>query len=62
MRLRSLPLDMSAKGNRRAKILQGRVDPERTTGNAFVVFLSAESVEGALSANMHQVGGRTVKV
>ena len=49
---------MSAKGNRRAKILQGRVDPERTAGNAYVVFVSADSVEGALSANMHEVRTR----
>jgi len=63
VRLRSLPLDMSAKGDRRAKVLQGRVDPERTTCNAYVVFASADSVSGALSANMtevciRQTGGR----
>ena len=55
MRLRSLPLDMSAKGDRRAKVLQGRVDPERTTCNAYVVFASEGSVLGALSANMTEV-------
>ena len=55
MRLRSLPLDMSAKGDRRAKVLQGRVDPERTTCNAYVVFALEESVSGALSANMAEV-------
>jgi hypothetical protein len=47
---------MSAKGNRRAKILQGRVDPERAAGNAYVVFASADTMDGALSANMHEVG------
>ena len=36
-------------------LLQGRVDPERTTANAYVVFAAPETVESALSANMHEV-------
>ncbi|GAX75941.1 hypothetical protein CEUSTIGMA_g3384.t1 [Chlamydomonas eustigma] len=62
VRLRSLSLDMSAKGNRRAKVMQGKVDPERSTGNAYVVMSSIEAVEKALSANMMQVDGLHIRI
>lgn len=62
VRLRSLPLDVSSKGNRKAKAMQGMIDKQRATGNAYVVFKDVASVEKALEANMEKLGEFHIRV
>ncbi|KAG1655423.1 hypothetical protein FOA52_009094 [Chlamydomonas sp. UWO 241] len=62
VRLRSLPMDVSAKGTRKVKAMLGQVDKRRAIGNAYVVFVDVASVEPALAENMALVGDKHIRV
>lgn len=47
---------------RKAAILSGRVDTEKGSANAYVVFAAAETAEAALAANMSVVEGHHMRV
>ena len=62
VRLRSLAFQAEAKGDRRAKALQGKVDEARAVAHAYVVFEDAESVGPALSLNNSLFQGLHLRV
>jgi len=55
VRLRSVPVALDAGMPRRAAVLLGKVDADRATAHAYVVFSSPEQARAALAHNMRVV-------
>lgn len=55
VRLRSVPVKLDAAMPRRAAVLTGKVDAERATAHAYIVFSVPEEARAALAHNMQVV-------
>lgn len=57
VRMRSIPVKLDAAMPRRAAVLTGKVDAQRATAHAYVVFSQPHEATAALAHNMHLLEG-----